>query len=297
MAKKGVKLGATYVIALIATFLIFGFIGVVYVNMLTGDDGAESEQRPVDVSSEYAPSSSESRTVLAVVELGETQNETCFMLMRFLPENSETIFLPLPANMFGMANDGSETNLYRLYRDGSASAVKTAINDTFGVTVDKYIIFNSESFQSFCGLFGSTDYDIPYNIDNPDGTIILAGNNYLDQNTMRSLLTYTGYKGGEEERARRFAEIMTAMLNKELTSSFTPLMDAAFTDIVNSGADTDISRLDYDDSKEALSYTLNHTDRFCHQILSSGSLTEAGNYIVDPAFIEAVATWFEVQPE
>jgi anionic cell wall polymer biosynthesis LytR-Cps2A-Psr (LCP) family protein len=296
MAKKGVKLGATYIIALIATFLIFGLIGAVYVNMLM-EDGSGGEEQTAVVSSEYSPTSADSKTILAIVNFGEGQSDTCFMLIRFLPSSSEAVFLPVPANMYCTGIDGAETNLVRVYRDGSASAAKAALTETFGIPVDKYIIFNSESFEMFCGLFGSTDYNIPFNIENPDGTVILAGDNYLDAFTMRSLMTYTGYKGGEEERARRFSEIVTAMLNKELTAGFTPLMDATFTEIVNSGVETDISRFDYDDSKQAIDYTLGHTDRFCRQIFSSGSLTESGNFIIDPASVEAVVTWFEITEE
>jgi anionic cell wall polymer biosynthesis LytR-Cps2A-Psr (LCP) family protein len=293
MAKKSVKLGATYIIALIATFFIFGFIGVVYVNMLT-DEGSADEVQTAVVPSEYAPTEADSRTVLAIVDFGGGQYDASFMLIRFLPQNSEAVFLPLPANMLCTGIDGFETNLNRVYRDNSASAVKTAITETFGVSVDRYIILNAESFERFCGIFGSTNYNIPFNIENPDKTVVLAGDVYLDTFTMRSLLTYSGYKGGEEERARRFAEIVTAMLNKELTSSFTPLMDGTFTDIVNSGVDTDISRIDYDESRQALEYTLTHTDRFCRQILSSGSLTESGNFIIDPASVEAIKSWFEI---
>jgi anionic cell wall polymer biosynthesis LytR-Cps2A-Psr (LCP) family protein len=293
MAKKGVKLGATYIIALIATFLIFGFIGVVYVNMLMGEGGS-GEQQTAEVSSEYVPSSTESRTILAIVNLGEGQTDTCFMLIRFLPQNSEAVFLPLPANLLSTGGDGNETNLNRLYRDNSATGVKTAITEILGIPVDKYVIFNEDSFVMFCGFFGSTDYNIPFNIENPDGTIVLAGNNYLDNFTMRSLLTYSGYKGGEEERARRFSEIMTAMLNKELTAEYTTFMDASFNDIVNSGVDTDISRYDYDESRQAIEYTLTHTDRFCRQIFASGSLTESGNYVIDPASVEAINSWFEI---
>jgi hypothetical protein len=130
-----------------------------------------------------------------------------------------------------------------------------------------------------------------------DGTILQAGETYLDRDTMRTLLTYPGYSKGEEERARRFCEIMTSMLNKELRSTFAPFLDGAFADIVNSGADTDISRPDYEESRSAIEYTVMHTDRFCRQILSSGSVSEQGNFIVDASFITALQTWFNLNTE
>jgi anionic cell wall polymer biosynthesis LytR-Cps2A-Psr (LCP) family protein len=296
MAKKGIKLGATYIIVFIVTIFLFGFIGMVYIDMLTQTGEADDEPTDGASSAEYAPAAADARTVLAVVDLGENQNDVCFMLMRFLPANSETFFLPIPANMY-VDNGGTESNLFRLYSDGSAVAVKQAITDTFGVSVDKYVIFNAESFGKFCDLFGSVDYDIPFDIVNPDGSVILTGPNYLDRQTMRGIITHSGYSGGEEERARRFCDIVTAMLNKELTVGFGTLMDATFTEFINSDIDTDISRLDYEDSRPALIYTITNTDRFCRPILSSGTFTEAGNYIVDAAFVDAVLTWFEINPE
>jgi anionic cell wall polymer biosynthesis LytR-Cps2A-Psr (LCP) family protein len=296
MAKKGLKLGATYLIVFIVTLFLFGFIGMVYIDMLT-QTGTTEDEVESDISSvDYAPVSADSRTVLAIVDLGETSNEVSFMLMRFLPANSETVFLPIPANMY-VDDGGTESNLFRLYSDGSAAAVKQAITDIFGITVDKYVIFNAESFGKFCDLLGSTDYEVPFEITNPDGSIIPAGPIFLDRVSMRTLLTYNGFKGGEEERARRFSDIVTSMLNRELTASFGTLMDATFTEFINSDIDTDISRLDYEDARPALSYTISRTDRFCRQIFSSGTYSEEGNFIIEPASVTAVQTWFELESQ
>jgi anionic cell wall polymer biosynthesis LytR-Cps2A-Psr (LCP) family protein len=296
MAKKGLKLGATYLIVFIVTLFLFGFIGMVYIDMLT-QTSTEEEDLPSDISSvEYAPSSADASTVLGIVDLGDNQNDVSFMLMRFLPASSETVFLSIPANLY-VDDGGAESNLFRLYSDGSAAAVKQAIVDTLGITVDKYVIFNAESFGKFCDLLGSTDYEVPFEIITPDGTTIVAGPTFLDRTTMRALLTYGGYSGGEEERARRFSDIVTSMLNRELTVSFGTLMDATFTEFINSDIDTDISRLDYEDARPALSYTISHTDRFCRQVFSSGTYSEQGNFIIEPASVIAVQTWFELVSE
>jgi anionic cell wall polymer biosynthesis LytR-Cps2A-Psr (LCP) family protein len=296
MAKKGLKLGATYLIVFIVTLFLFGFIGMVYIDMLT-QTGTEEDDLPSDVSSDgFIPTSADARTILAIVDLGDLQSDVSFMLMRFLPANSETVFLPIPANMY-VDDGGTESNLFRLYSDGSATAVKQAISDTFNISVDKYVIFNAESFGKFCDLMGSTDYQIPFEIVNDDGTTIAPGPTFLDRTKMRALLTYQSFSGGEEERARRFSDIITSMLNRELTVSFGTLMDATFTEFINSDIDTDISRLDYEDARPALSYTISHTDRFCRQVFSSGTYSEQGNFIIEPASVNAVLTWFELTSE
>jgi anionic cell wall polymer biosynthesis LytR-Cps2A-Psr (LCP) family protein len=295
MAKKGLKLGATYLIVFIVTLFLFGFIGMVYIDMLT--QTSTEEDLPSDISSvEYAPSSADAKTVLAIVDLGDMQNDVSFMLMRFLPASSETVFLPIPANLY-VDDGGTESNLFRLYSDGSAAAVKQAIVDTFGITVDKYVIFNAESFGKFCDLLGSTDYEVPFEIVNSDGFTIAPGPTFLDRTSMRTLLSYNAYKGGEEERARRFSDIVTSMLNRELTVSFGTLMDATFTEFINSDIDTDISRLDYEDARPALSHTISHTDRFCRQVFSSGTYSPQGNFIIEPSSVNAVQTWFELISE
>jgi anionic cell wall polymer biosynthesis LytR-Cps2A-Psr (LCP) family protein len=335
MAKKGVKIGITYLIALIATFFIFGFIGWVYIDMLMGTDEPTEEDSDTSIG-EYIPTAADNRTVLAVVDYGSEKTDVCFMLIRFLPGQSEAVFFPVPADTLvtddasgsvggegsilegvppsgapssgasssdespsgdstsGESTSGTETTLFSAYRSGSVTAVSAAVKSTMGITVDKYIVFDAESFAHFCDVFGSTRYVIPQDLVTRDNTVIVAGETYLDNNTMRVLLTYQSYKGSEEERARRFAEIVTAMLNTQLTAPFVSLMDGAFADIVNSGADTDISRFDYEESYDPLRYTLEHTDRFCRYVLSSGTRSEGGNYRLDPESVTAVKTWFDL---
>jgi anionic cell wall polymer biosynthesis LytR-Cps2A-Psr (LCP) family protein len=301
MAKKGVKLGLTYLIAFIASLFLFGFIGWVYIDMLmaepeTGDD-------TIGVTVEYKPTAADNRTILAAVDYGNKQTDLCLMLIRFLPQTSEAAFLPIPADtLLGTqptvsgndSADSVEETFFTAYRDGSVNAVRSAVLSTLGVTVDKFIVFDADSFGNFCDLFGNTTYTITEDILTPAGTVIKAGETYLDRNTMKEVLTYRGYKGGEEERSRRFAEIMSSMLNKELTAPYVSLMDGTFTSLVNSGADTDISRFDYEESYDPLRYTLENTDRFCRSIISSGTRSQSGNYILDPEFITALTVWFEL---
>jgi anionic cell wall polymer biosynthesis LytR-Cps2A-Psr (LCP) family protein len=295
MARKGLKLGATYLIVFIVTLFLFGFIGMVYIDMLTQTGSADDDQSDRASSADFMPTSADSRTVLAIVDLGNSQSSVSFMLMRFLPANSETVFLPIPANLY-VDDGGTETNLYRIYSDGSAAAVKQVIADTFGITVDKYVIFNAESFGKFCELMGSTEYDIPFDMETADGIPVPAGPSLLERVSMRAVLTYSGYKGGEEERARRFSDIVTSMLNRELTSNFVQFMDKVFFDTIDD-INTDISNLDYEESRQALSYTFSHTDRFCRQVFSSGTYSEQGNFIIEPASVTAVQTWFELTSE
>jgi anionic cell wall polymer biosynthesis LytR-Cps2A-Psr (LCP) family protein len=293
MAKRGVKLGITYVVALITSFFLFGFIGWVYIDMLTG--GSDTEETPAETGTgTYAPSAADERTVLAVVDYGAGESDVCFMLIRFLPQSSEAAFFPVPANTYINGDGDSEQTLFRAYRDGSVSGVKTAVSDVLGLSIDKYIVFDAESFGVFCDFFGSTNYTIPEDIVTAQGTVVLAGDTYLDRQTMRVLLTNPNYKGGEEERARRFCEIVTSMLNKELTAPFVSFMDTAFNDIINSGADTDISRFDYEESEDPIRYTLEQTDRFCRPVFSSGTPSPGGNYVLDPDFITALYTWFNL---
>jgi anionic cell wall polymer biosynthesis LytR-Cps2A-Psr (LCP) family protein len=300
MAKKGVKLGITYIITFIASLLIFGFVGGVYVNMLTGGGSSESEEDggTVAETDEYLPSASDDRTIAAVVDYGD--NGACFMLIRFLPGESEAVFLPLPADMVCDENsenspDGSETTLLAAYRSASSAGVKTAIRDTLGVETDRYVVFDADSFGTFCDLFGGTTYNIPVEMTVDGNITVPAGETYLDRNIMRAVLTHPGYAKGEEERARRFGEIMTSMLNRNLTADFVPLLENAFATFINSGVDTDISRIDFEESYEPLVFSLSQTDRFCRQIISSGTRSDSGNYIVDTDFIEALHNWFMLE--
>jgi anionic cell wall polymer biosynthesis LytR-Cps2A-Psr (LCP) family protein len=289
---KGLKLGLTYVITLIAAFAIFGFMGWLFIDIMRGDASSEIAA-PVTAPAEYTPTAADRRTIIAVADLGDKKSDVVFMLIRFLPEDTNAVFLPLPPDTIC----GGST-LYELYRNGSGTGARDGAEAALGIDIDKYIVMDSGAFETFCGLFSGTTYTVPYNLifteETGAQTVILQGQTYLDADTVKSLLTCGGYKNGEEERTTAAVQIIGTMLNAKLTSNFAEFLDNTFNTIINSGVTTDISKFDYDESRDALRYTVTRTDRFCRSAFPTGTFDGNGGYVLDPNFLNVLDTLFKI---
>jgi anionic cell wall polymer biosynthesis LytR-Cps2A-Psr (LCP) family protein len=291
---KGLKIGLTYVITLIAAFAIFGFMGWLFIDMMKND--SSTEVTAAAPASEYVPTAADRRTIIAVADLGEAKTDVVFMVIRFLPEDTNAVFLPLPPDTMC----GGST-LYELYRGGSGTGARDGAEAALGIDIDKYIVMDNSAFETFCGLFSGSTYNVPYNLifteESGAQTVILQGQTYLDGAMVKSLITCAGYKNGEDERTIASVQIISSMLNTKLTSSFTEFMDNTFNTIINSGVTTDISKFDYDESRDALRYTVSRTDRFCRSAFPTGVYSEDGRYVLDPNFLLALDTLFKLDEE
>jgi anionic cell wall polymer biosynthesis LytR-Cps2A-Psr (LCP) family protein len=292
---KGLKIGLTYIITLIAAFAIFGFIGWLFIDMMRNDSGSTIPTEPA-AAQEFIPTSSDNRTLIAALDLGDRKSDVLFIVIRFLPEDTNAVFITLPPDTLC----GSQT-LYDLYRSGSGTGVRDGAKTALGIDIDKYIVMDKTSFKSFCDIFSGSSYNIPYNMiytdDDGSQIVITQGEKYLDTATVEQLITCPGYKNGEEERATTSTSILTSMMSKKLTSSFTEFMDNTFNTVINSGVTTDISAFDFEDSRDALRYTVSRTDRFFRPAFPTGTYNENGEFVLDPEFITALNTIFKIDKE
>jgi anionic cell wall polymer biosynthesis LytR-Cps2A-Psr (LCP) family protein len=292
---KGLKIGLTYIITLIAAFAIFGFIGWLFIDMMKSGDGGNIPTEPI-AEAQYSPTAADKRTIIAVADLGDRKSDVLFAVIRFLPEDTNAVFITLPPDTLC----GSQT-LYDLYRSGSGTGARDGAEAALGIEIDKYIVMNETSFDTFSDLFSGSTYNIPYNMiytdDDGSQIVITQGEKYLDTATVKQLITCPGYKNTEEERATTATSILTTMMSKQLTASFTEFMDNTFNTIINSGVTTDISAFDYEDISEALRYTVSRTDRFFRPAFATGTYNENGEYVLDPAFITALNTIFKIDEE
>jgi anionic cell wall polymer biosynthesis LytR-Cps2A-Psr (LCP) family protein len=292
---KGLKIGLTYIITLIAAFAIFGFIGWLFIDMMRNDDGNTIPTEPT-AKAEYVPTVADKRTIIAVADLGDRKSDVLFAVIRFLPEDTNAVFMTLPPDTLC----GSQT-LYDLYRNGSGTGARDGAKTALGINIDKYVVMDETSFKTFCDLFAGSSYNIPYNMiytdDDGSQIVITQGEKYLDTATVEQLITCPGYKNGEEERSTTSTSILTTMMSKKLTSSFTEFMDNTFNTVINSGVTTDISAFDYEDVSEALRYTVSRTDRFFRPAFPTGTYNENGEFVLDPAFITALDTIFKIDKE
>lgn len=305
MSKKSAKIAATYFITIICSLVLIGGIGYYLITSYLNGSGEkkESEMERIAASDrvsggEYVPEQGDGRTLLFIYDPEKRQTAVCFVLARFAPAENKAVIVPLQTDI-ACELDGKANTLYEFYRLGGTAAAKRAAEKATGLTVDRYIKFSKESFVTFSNFMGNVDYDVPYNLvfENPDTgekTIMKGGSQILDATSLRKVLTFPNYDGGEEYRAKVVGNLASSLLNSGARGLLRDSLETVFTDVINSDIETDITRYDYEEDKPAIEYVLENTSSPAQLVIPSGSYNENNCYILDESFIEALPRWFSM---
>lgn len=305
MSKRSAKIAATYFLTIIISLVLIGGGGYLVINKYLNktpdrngiddiviDDGAAQD-------TEYAPVFGDGRTILFIYEAEKSQTSTSFLLARFAPADNKAVLVPLQTDI-ACELDGTANTLYEFYRLGGTSSAKRAVEKFTGLTVDRYLKFTKDSFNTFADFMGNVEYNIPDNLifQNPstgESTVIKSGNQILDSNTLRKVMCYPNYSGGEEYRAKVVGNLAAELLNSGSRGILRDSLDSVFTDIINSDIETDITRYDYDEDKPAIEYVLSNTSEPAQLVIPSGSYNENGCYQLDDTFVDALPRWFAME--
>lgn len=305
MSKKTAKIAATYFVTIISSLLLIGGAGYFILTSYLAPDDDISSITPTDgvqssVSNEvFVPDSSDCQTVLFIYEPEKRSTASCFVLARFVPTENRAVIVPLQSDICTEL-DGKTNTLYEFYRLGGATEAVRAVDSAVGVKADKYLKFTKDSFTLFSNFMGNISYDIPYNLiyeneSTGESTIVKSGQQTLDSVTLRKVLTYPNYKGGEEYRAKVVGTIAAALINSGSKGILQDGLDTVFTDIINSDIETNITKYDYEEKKPAIEYVLDNTDSPAQLVLPSGSYNENNCYVLDESFIQALPRWFYME--
>lgn len=248
---------------------------------------------------DYAPTEEDCRTVLFVYEEDKQQTDTCIVLSRFIPTENKAVIVPLQSDICTTVG-GKQNTLYEFYRLGGITELKKAVEAASGISIDKYMKFNTESFTLFSNYMGNITYDVPYNLiyeneQTGESIIIKEGQQILDAVNLRNMLTFPNYKGGEEYRAKVVGQITVDLVNSGSQGILQNSLDSVFNSIINSDIDTDITKYDYEDSRNAISYVLKNTSTPAQVVLPSGAYNENNCYELDDNFVKALPRWFGME--
>lgn len=303
MSKKSAKIAVTYFTTIIASLAVVGGVSWFMLGPYLMGEAPKTPDVPLQTTapapaavntSEYVPSIEDAQTVLGIYDAGDRSSAVTFVLFRFLPSETKLMVVPLRSDI--LSREGTAT-IYDLYRSGGAQFVCRTIEGIIGYPVNKYVCLTDSSFQSFSDMCGSVTFDIPYNLiyesDNfNDNTVIKAGEQILDSRTLRKVLIYPNYTGGEEYRSTVVGELVVAMMNNGSKGVFSTSLESVYDELANSDALMDISRYDFLDIQPAIEYTLAHNSAPAQLVLPSGTQTDAG-CVLDESFLEALPRYFE----
>lgn len=218
-----------------------------------------------------------------------------FMIMRSMPVHKQIVFIGLPENMLAGEQNKS---LSEIYKSGGGAELKSAAEFSLEIPIDRYMVFNSESFQKLCNIMGGVNFAVPGNIEGFKQT---DGMQYLSPDQIEKIVSYGGFGGGEIQRISTASSLITAMTNQTSGTRIADNLDNTFDTMVNAN-DTDISALDYQQKKYAIKFLMKYSDPSDDETVSDRAkfITPSGTqtsdkFILDTSFIDEISQYFVVE--
>lgn len=230
----------------------------------------------------------DNHTVLLILDEPELQrcNQT-FLLMRSIPVKKQLIFIGLPSNMISIV-DGQQQSLIGAFEQGGPSAAADYTGKVFGITVDRYIKLESDSFKKICDIFGGVTYSVNADIGGfkNDGS-----QQYMNSEQMELYVTYPLFADGESERAFSASSLISAMVNQADGKRIADSFDSSFNTIINMVTETNISAIDYKKRKAAIKNMFENGTTISISLYLDGSSADE-DYIPSSDFIASLRSQY-----
>lgn len=221
-----------------------------------------------------------------------------FIVMRSTPVDKQLLFMGIPSNMLvGSDNKRAED----VYVNSGAAGISQSIEYTLGIQIDRYAVFDSESFKKACNILGGVSYAVPKGVA---GVPESDSEQYLSPEQIEKIISYGGYSGGEIQRISTASAIVTAMMNQTSGTRIAENLDNTFETLINI-IKSDISAIDYSDKKYAVKFMLKYSDPTDSESRSTRAkfITPYGNeaeknFVADNYFAEDIKMYFdEAKPD
>lgn len=279
--KKG-HVAIPFLLAFLLGIVVIGAIAMQLYNMLNSSDRIQKMDKSVT-----KPTAQDNMTLMFVLDEEEDPCPLTFMIVRVLPADKRIMLLSLPSNMLAIV-DGKQDTLSGFYKSGGIQLAMDAVESEVGVSSDRYVILNSESFQKICNIYAGVTYQVPI------GTTGFADSTeaqYLGPAQMEKLLTNPFFEKGEMQRSMVAVDLISEMINQTDYDRIVASMDSDFRRLIDMMS-TDISAIDYSDKKTALKYMYTYGSRICTYRLATGTTSEDGVFVLDSDFYDSIASFF-----
>lgn len=215
-----------------------------------------------------------------------------FMIMRSEPVDKKMTFMGIPGNMLvGEENKAAQD----IYVDNGASSLLSSIEYTLGISIDRYMGFDTESFKKVCNILGGVTFAVPKGVEGLSST---EGEQYLSAEQIESIISCGSYSGGELQRISTASSLITAMLNQTNGERIAGNLDNSFNSIINI-TKSNITAIDYNEKKYAIKFMLKYSDpeesddrSTRAQFITPYGTEEGGKFVADNYFSEDIKIYF-----
>lgn len=269
-------------------FLITIFIGLIIIGGMAfgvyryfgfGKQSAPPEPTP---RISQSVTSEDSHTILLVLDVPEQKCAQTFVLMRSNPAKKQLLFIGIPTNTIAIV-EGSQQSMQGSYDRGGAATAAKFVEQAFGLTVDRYMKFDSASFRKICDIFGGVTCSVNADIAgfNNDGS-----QQYLKSEQIETYVTYSLFKDGETERAFTAASLLSSMVNQADGKRIADSFDTNFNLIINM-IESNVTSVDYKKRKNAVKYMFENGSSIAVSLSLDG--TPSGNdFIASDNFLTTI---------
>ena len=277
--KKG-SIAIPFLVTFLIALLIVGG-GALYIYKSL-DINKESELDEL-YATEYGTATYEdSHTILFVLNVPEQKCSSTFLLMRSVPKEKKLLLTGIPSNTITIFNE-KQASLKEVYENSGINSALDFVQQVSGVEVEKYMIFNNDSFLKLSDIMGGVSYGVTVDIAGFQDT---DKEQYLNGKQTISLLTYPMFSGGEVERASMCASVISAMINQADGPNLAKGLERNFNTLINM-VESNISSGDFKERQYAVKFMLNYGNSISHFSMIEGTSSEE-YFVIDKFFSNSI---------
>jgi anionic cell wall polymer biosynthesis LytR-Cps2A-Psr (LCP) family protein len=244
-------------------------------------------ETPVD--KVYVPSVESNMNILLIVDAANDQGrKDSFILMRSVPSESKITFVPLYSETAVKVGETISTLSNVLETDGTVKVnTKQAVENLFGIKIDKYVRMTSSTFESLYNMIGKIVYVIPPELEAEFGT----GEVLLSANQASAIIGKSDYQGGETERVKHIGEIFSKIVNDANGLKLDSVYEDYYTRFLST-VETDFSSVDYKRYETAVRYMLVSDTMHSEVLTPSGNHNAENQFVMNAVFTKGITKSF-----
>lgn len=276
--KKGIAI--PFLATILISLIVIGAPAFYLYNQITYEEPTVDD---TEYYGNYVSKSEDSYTILFILDLDDTDGQDTFMLLRTMPIVNTFACVPIANSTLSTYENTSDT-IGNIYLKNGVSGVRSAVESTFEIEIDKYIKLNEQSFQKICDILGGANYYIPSDVRGFN-----KGQMYLSSKQIQTLITH--YEFNDDDRCYVVGSLITSMISQAMGDRVAENLDNSFNNLINI-MDTDVTTIDYKNGKKAIQYMFSSNEYLAQYKIPEGSYNADSQFIVSDDFKLELAEWF-----
>lgn len=267
-----------FVLSFGATFLALLLLALGMAHSLQKtESGQQNTAEAPKTDDYYIPRAEDNLNILLIGSDTAGSPARYFFLARLNAVRGEIPVAVLPPQTV-VSYGGAPATLTELFAKSGAMAVKQALGEALGVTIDRYAAFTGEALVQAVDLIGYVEYNLPKALIYKDATVsinLTVGRQLVDGQKFYDILRFPAYES-EDARGIAASELLAHYVNNRLEAVLSPEADELFQNVINL-TESDLSFQDYDSRKEALRFLAKLSGKHARGVLVRGVWNTAGD--------------------